>query len=40
MRTLLLALLAVSGAARAITLDEVLAKNLAARGGAANVQNL
>ncbi|HYV65956.1 MAG TPA: hypothetical protein VE964_06915, partial [Myxococcales bacterium] len=40
MRTLLLALFAVSGAARAITLDEVLAKNLAARGGAANVQNL
>jgi hypothetical protein len=40
MRTLLLALLAVSGAARAVTLDELLAKNLAARGGAANVQKL
>src|SRR5216683_462623 len=40
MRTLLLALFAVSGAARAITVDELLAKNLAARGGAANVQKL
>ena len=40
MRVLLIALFAVSGAARAITLDEVLAKNLAARGGAANVQKL
>src|SRR5213080_4998370 len=40
MRTLLLALFAVSGAARAITLDELLAKNLTARGGAANVQKL
>jgi photosystem II stability/assembly factor-like uncharacterized protein len=40
MRILLIALVALSGAARAITLDEVLAKNLAARGGAANVQRL
>ena len=40
MRRLLLAVLAVSGAAHAITLDELLAKNLAARGGAANVQKL
>ncbi len=40
MRILLIALFAVSGAARAITLDEILAKNLAARGGAANVQKV
>src|SRR4051812_32984181 len=40
MRILLLALLTFSGAARAVTLDEILAKNLAARGGAANVQKL
>src|SRR5258706_240552 len=40
MRTLLLALFALAGAARAITLDEILAKTLAARGGAANVQKL
>src|SRR5438552_5782853 len=40
MRTLLLALFAVAGAARAITLDEILAKNLAARGGAASVHKL
>src|SRR5712671_5031813 len=40
MRVLLIALLALSGAARAVTLDELLAKNLAARGGAANVQKL
>ncbi|HYS09925.1 MAG TPA: hypothetical protein VEP66_14350 [Myxococcales bacterium] len=40
MRTLLLALLALSNAAPALTLDEILAKNLAARGGAANVAKL
>src|SRR6266850_437261 len=40
MRILLIALFALSGAARAVTLDELLAKNLAARGGAANVQKL
>src|SRR5258706_10389410 len=40
MRILLLALFAVAGAARALTLDEILAKNLAARGGAANVAKL
>src|SRR5438477_10653307 len=40
MRTLLLVLFAVAGAARAITLDEILAKNLAARGGAASVHKL
>ena len=40
MRVLLFALFALSGAARAVTLDELLAKNLAARGGAANVQKL
>src|SRR5690349_15507727 len=40
MRILLFALLTVSGAARAITLDEILAKNLAARGGAANMEKL
>ena len=40
MRTLAVVLLAVTGAARAETLDQLLAKNLAARGGAANVQKL
>ena len=40
MRTLLIALLSIAGAARATTLDELLAKNLAARGGAANLQKL
>src|SRR5438477_11953719 len=40
MRTLLLVLFAVAGAARATTLDEILAKNLAARGGAASVHKL
>ena len=40
MRIVPLAILAVTGAARAITLDELLAKNLAARGGAANVQKV
>src|SRR5712672_502851 len=40
MPVLLIALLAASGAARAVTLDAVLAKNLAARGGADNVQKL
>src|SRR6267154_1445163 len=40
MRILLIVLFAVSGAARAITLDELLAKNLNARGGAANVQKV
>src|SRR5438477_9610154 len=40
MRPLLIALLGVAGAVRAVTLDELLAKNLAARGGAANVQKL
>ena len=39
MRIALLALLTVTGSAHAITLDELLAKNLAARGGA-NVQRL
>ncbi|HXN82420.1 MAG TPA: hypothetical protein VN883_08070, partial [Myxococcales bacterium] len=39
MRIALLALLFVTGSAHAITLDELLAKNLAARGGA-NVQRL
>src|SRR5215831_9698193 len=38
MRTLLLAVL-LAGSARAVTLDEILARNLAARGGA-NVQKL
>ena len=37
---LLVASFVVSFSARAITLDELLAKNLAARGGAANVQKL
>src|SRR5438477_8993440 len=40
MRPLLIALLGVAGAVRAVTLDELLAKNLAARGGAANVEKL
>ncbi|HET7784532.1 MAG TPA: hypothetical protein VFL36_01050 [Myxococcales bacterium] len=40
MRMLWLAFLAVAGSAHAITLDELLARNLAARGGAAKVQNL
>ena len=40
MRTLLIVLLSVAGAARATTLDELLAKNLSARGGAANLQKL
>ena len=40
MRSLFFALLALSSAAHAITLDEILARNLAARGGAANVQKL
>jgi photosystem II stability/assembly factor-like uncharacterized protein len=39
MRIALLAVLAVTGSAHAVTLDELLAKNLAARGGA-NVQRL
>src|SRR2546421_7713312 len=37
---LLVASFVVSFSARAITLDELLARNLAARGGAANVQKL
>src|SRR4051812_16491654 len=40
MRTLLLALVFVAGSVRAATLDEILSKNLAARGGAANLQKL
>src|SRR5256885_7882164 len=40
MRILLLALFAFGGGARAITVDELLAKNLAARGGAENLQKL
>src|SRR3954463_3777782 len=40
MRTLLLALFLVAGSARAATLDEILSRNLAARGGAANLQKL
>src|SRR5256885_10726959 len=40
MRILLLALFAFGGGARAITVDELLAKNLAARGGSENLQKL
>ncbi len=40
MRLVLLAMLVVTGGAHAVTLDELLAKNLTARGGAANVQKL
>jgi hypothetical protein len=40
MRILLIAFLSVAASARAATLDELLAKNLAARGGAANLQKL
>src|SRR5258708_36356311 len=40
MRLVLLASLVVTGGAHAVTLDELLAKNLTARGGAANGQKL
>src|SRR3954464_14694317 len=40
MRMLLVAFLFLAGSAHAVTLDELLAKNIAARGGAANVQKL
>ncbi|HEY6911162.1 MAG TPA: hypothetical protein VI356_17420, partial [Myxococcales bacterium] len=40
MRILLIAILSLAASARAATLDELLARNLAARGGAANLQKL
>src|SRR6185312_13870194 len=40
MRSMLLTLLLLAGSVRAATLDEILAKNLAARGGAANLSKL